>query len=340
MDLGWLNRNEYLVVAKLGTELELVQQGNNYFVVETLPQEPDPNWLRQLSYIEHPDLLLPVGVCGTRVIYVGQEHLQPFSRYVSSVFSEYMAPEDLCLELAYRISRAWGQMSEKSCRQFEFFQPSSDRILMSASGDLRLLPPIFSVGKATSQSLVIAVGEMLFDNLTHPNTPAHKQEFYSAIREVNGEITAAAEEIVRRCLVDGPDRILGLGALTRCIHQQRIRYSPDCPFPDRGPLGYFKKPVQPPEYETNLQEAVQTQRKVDYHDLAPPTWLERLTRWQFYDRVENLRALFVVVYLVMIGPLFFGREWAEVALPFFLMSGIYWLFVIGLLAAYRRRRHK
>lgn len=341
LEMQWLAEQRYQVLESLwesDRKLQRIQAEGREYLLEIRPgTAPEEAWKQWVSYCHHPDLLLPAGYHHTSshslVLYPAKGAIMTWPTYVQQVFGEYMAEEELCLELAYRLSLIGSAMLGKGLRPVSLQPVAPERVLLTGDGEPRVLPPDFDPSAEPGPGpLLTGLAQLLFAALTHPHTPAEPGEALARCRDLNREISLDAQTLVRRCLPGEKDRFENLGAVIRWLHQLHVRRSPQSPYRDSGPLQAFRPEAPERDYQPELEQAVE-----DVPGAPPTSTLQAIGRLRFFQDVRNLRFMFGVIYLLMLTPAMFARPWQSALLPVGLISCVYWMMVISLVYGYRRR---
>lgn len=340
--MNWLAQQNYQVLETLWegaeSQLQLIRAEDREYLLEIRPAPgPDEAWKQWVSYCHHPDLLLPVGYHHTSsqclIVYPAKNAIMTWPTYVQQVFGEYMAEEELCLELAYRLCLVGSALLGKGLRPVSLKALTPERIVLTGDGEPRVMPPEFDPAAEPGPGpLLRGLAQVLFAALTHPHTPADPGDKLARCRDLNREISLDAQTLVRRLLPAEKDRFESLGAVIRWLTQLHIRRSPQSPYRDSGPLRAFRPEAPERDYKPELEQAVESLPG------SPPTsTLQAVSRLRFFQDVRNLRYAFLLIYLLMLSPAMFARPWQSALLPMALVSCVYWMMVISLVYGYRRR---
>lgn len=337
-----------------GYRLERVQSGNNHFLLEERQWDEtasaaeahrqDEAWKQWLTFCHHPALLLPVECrlsgARTMVFYTSREPVICWPNYIEQAFREYMADEELTLELGFRLTLIWGALVGKGLRPVSLEKPRPDMILLNAEGEVTALPPRFAPnGVVGCQPLLQGMAEIFFHALTR-HEAASRPEDLPRCRDVNREISLNTQKLVTRCLPDQEEHFDTLGALTRALTQQHIKRDAERPYRDSGPLANYRAIVADRDYEPAIEQALA--ERVEDQVIQMKTPFHSFWQRSFLHNPRNLNLLLVVFYVLLLTPYLFVRGFAdgETVGPMLLTSGLYWLFVGIVYSSYRRRNVK
>jgi len=354
--MQWLEEGDFTVLDTLWSGEEILQriqpgQAKEEYLLELrafadpaqaqAASAKDVEWQQWLTFCHHPSLLLPLHCRHqgnqAQVVYPAKAVTTSWPTYVSQVYKEYMADEDLTLELAFRLTLIYGALVGKGLRPVSLERPRPERILLTGEGDVRALPLRFaSHDESGAQSILEGLANIMFAAFIHP--AQGKREFLPRCRDVNREISLDAQTLVRRCLTGQPDLFDTPAALTRALTQLHIRRNAEAPYRDGGPLVAFRADAPDRDYVPQLEQAIEAQSA---ESTAPPTWMQAIWRLEFFQNIGNLRWLFVVFYLVTLAPLLLTRLPADaLAFAVFVVSSIYWMCAIAIYHGYRRRNSR
>lgn len=292
----------------------------------------DQEWKDWLTYCHHPSLLMPLECrqkgTRTQVFYRCREPLTCWPVYIEQIFQEYMADEELTLELAFRLTQIWSGMVGKGLRPVALEKPRPDMVLLTGDGHLWALPPRFCPdGETGHVPLLQGMAELLFAALTR-HEAASRPEDLRRCRDVNREISLSTQKLVRRCLAGEEEHFDSLGALMRALTQQNIKLNPEKPYRDSGPLVHFRANVPDREFEPEVKEAIEAHKPLEIHNYRPPWW----------HNPRNLWVVNIVTYLIMMLPFAWDRNPIEMKITSMgLATGIYLMFAALVYQGYRRR---
>lgn len=341
--MQWLVDGDYKVIRSLSPGLELLED----YLLEIRefadPEEAaaataeDVKWQHWLSFCQHSSLLQPL-FCHARgsqavVVYPRKGVEAVWPSYVEQAFGEYMADENLTLELTFRLTLIWGSLLGKGLRPVGLERPRPELILLSGDGDVRALPLRFQAHEESgASSILVGLAHILFEALTRQSVQA---EFLPRCRDLNREISLDAQTLVRRCLPEDKEAFDTPGALTRALTRLNIRRNADEPYRDQGPLVAYRPYVPDRDYVPEMKQAA-----AEVQPLAPepPAWLFLLYNLKFFQDLRNLRLMFVLIYLGVLSPLFFVElERGALAVYLVLISIVYWMCAMAVYTGYRRR---
>ena len=295
--------------------------------------ESDREWQQWMTYCHHRALLLPVH-CEARgaqalVLYPSPGPLECWPCYVEQVHQEYMADEELTLELVFHLTQIWGAIVGHGLRPVNLQKPEPKMVLLTGDGEVFCLPPRFDPqGETAPLALLRGLGDLMFAALTR-QSPEERGDFLTHCRDLNREITREAEALVRRTQKDQRDGFEGHSPLARALVKLHIGRASDRPYRDSGPLISFRPNVATRDQKPALSEAVAQQ-------LTPQGASGAYARLRA-GRLSELRYLWIIplfVYLLLLSPLL-GRpvDLLCFALP---LSFLYWGAVLAIFKGYRR----
>lgn len=97
--------------------------------------------------------------------------------YVEQVFRDYMADEELTLELAFRLTLIWSGMLGKGLRRVALEKPRPDMIYVTGEGDVLAAPPrLVGEGEPGFARLLEGMAEIIFAALTRQEVSDGRQE--------------------------------------------------------------------------------------------------------------------------------------------------------------------